>query len=255
VERVRSADGTPIAVERSGDGPALVIVNGAFSPRGAGAGLAALLDSDFTIYRYDRRGRGDSGDADAYAVEREVEDLDAVIAAAGGQAFAFGHSSGAALALETAAAGAGVGGLVAHEPPYVPGPGTSHETADVFAALVAAGRREDVAERFLRNTGMPAELVEQTRAGPGWPGMVGLAHTLPYDVRICNRGVVPVERLSQISCPVLATAGSLSPAWALEAAQTIAGSVADGEWRALEGQAHNVAPEILAALMRERFSI
>jgi pimeloyl-ACP methyl ester carboxylesterase len=255
VERVKSGDGCAIAVERSGVGPPLIFVNGAFSGRATGAPLAALLDGDFTVYRYDRRGRGDSGDADAYAVEREVEDLDAVIAAAGGRAFVFGHSSGAALSLETAAAGASVGGLLIHEPPYVPGAGTSHETADVLAALVAAGRRDEAAERFLRNTGMPVEMVEQTKTGPGWPAMVGLAHTLPYDLRMCNLGVVPVGRLSRISCPVLATAGSLSPGWALATVQAIAGAVPDGEWRLLDGQAHNLAPDVLALLMRERFRV
>ena len=85
--------------------------------------------------------------------------------------------------------------------------------------------------------------------------MVGLAHTLPYDVRMCNVGVVPVERLTRISCPVLATAGSLSPSWALEVAQSVANAVSDGEWRVLDGQAHNVAPDVLASLMRERFRV
>jgi pimeloyl-ACP methyl ester carboxylesterase len=253
VEPVRSTDGCAIAVEHSGNGPALVIVNGAFGTRQTGAPLSSLLQDDFTVYRYDRRGRGDSGDAEAYAVEREAEDLDAVIEAAGGQAFVFGHSSGAALSLETAAAGAGVRGLVVHEPPYVPGPGTSDETADEFASLVAAGRREEVAERFLGNTGMPAEMVEQTKASPGWPDMVALAHTLSYDVRMCNRGEVPVERLGQISCPVLATAGSLSPAWAAGVVRAIAGAIPGGDWRLLEGQAHNVVPVVLAELLRERF--
>ncbi|HEY7928344.1 MAG TPA: alpha/beta hydrolase [Candidatus Dormibacteraeota bacterium] len=242
-------------MERSGDGPPLVFVNGALSGRATGAPLAALLDGDFTVYRYDRRGRGESDDADAYAVEREVEDLDAVIATAGGGAFVFGHSSGAALSLETAAAGASVGGLVLHEPPYVPGAGTSHETADELAALVAAGRRDEAVERFLRNTGMPVEIVEQAKAGPGWPAMLGLAHTLPYDVRMCNLGTLPLERLSRVSCPVLATAGSLSPGWALATVQAIAGAVPDGEWRLLDGQAHGVAPDLLASILRERFRV
>jgi pimeloyl-ACP methyl ester carboxylesterase len=253
VESVRSTDGCVIAVEHSGNGPALVIVNGAFGTRQTGAPLASLLEDDFTVYRYDRRGRGDSGDAEVYAVEREAEDLDAVIEAGGGQAFVFGHSSGAALSLETAAAGAGVRGLVVHEPPYVSGAGTSLETAAVFDALIAGGRREDVAERFLANTGMPAEMVAQTRASPGWPDMVALAHTLPYDVRMCNRGEVPVERLRQISCPMLATAGSLSAAWAAGVVQAVAAAVPDGESRLLEGQAHNVALVVMAELLRERF--
>ncbi len=255
MEHVKSVDGCAIAVERSGDGPPVVFVNGAFSTRASGASLAALLVSEFTVYRYDRRGRGDSGDAAEYAVGREVEDLNAVIAAAGGQAVVFGHSSGAALTLETAAAGAGVLGLLIHEPPYVPGPGTSRETADEFATMVAAGRRNEVADRFLRNTGMPVEIVEQAKAGPGWPAMVGVAHTLPYDVRMCNVGVVPVERLTRISCPLLVTAGSLSPGWALEVAKSVAAAVSGGEWRVLEGQAHNVAPNVLASLVRERFRI
>ncbi|MGA2831187.1 MAG: alpha/beta fold hydrolase, partial [Streptosporangiaceae bacterium] len=101
MKTVTSADGTPIAYEEQGRGPALILVDGALCARGAKEGLAAALEPDFTVFRYDRRGRGDSGDTQPYAVGREVEDLAAVIAAAGGTAFLYGHSSGCALVLDT----------------------------------------------------------------------------------------------------------------------------------------------------------
>ena len=60
-ESVFSRDGTRIAFEKSGAGPALVLVNGALSDRSAGVPLRPLLDPHFTLFAYDRRGRGDSG--------------------------------------------------------------------------------------------------------------------------------------------------------------------------------------------------
>src|SRR5665213_4060066 len=119
MERTRSADGTSIAFDREGEGPALVLVVGAFCDRSTSETLARLLASQFTVVRYDRRGRGSSGDTAPYAVEREIEDLQAVVAAAGGPAFVFGHSSGAALALEAVVVGLPVTRLVAYEPPYI----------------------------------------------------------------------------------------------------------------------------------------
>src|SRR5690348_7771281 len=120
---VTSADGTRIGYERAGDGPALVLVDGALCYRAAGPmrPLAALLTGDFTVFTYDRRGRGESTDTLPYEVEREVEDLRAVIRAAGGEAALYAMSSGGALALATAAADPGVTGLVLYEPPYLDG--------------------------------------------------------------------------------------------------------------------------------------
>src|SRR5204863_5992989 len=99
---VISKDGTPIAFDQSGQGPALILVTGALTTRADWATLAGCLAPYFSVFAYDRRGRGESGDTAPYAVEREVEDLDALLTEAGGSAFVFGHSSGAALALEAA---------------------------------------------------------------------------------------------------------------------------------------------------------
>src|SRR6266487_2902602 len=100
MRNVRSSDGTSIAFDRSGQGPALILVAGATATRAAEAAISAHLAPRFTVFAYDRRGRGDSGDTPPYAVEREVEDLEALVNEAGGAAFVWGQSSGAMLALE-----------------------------------------------------------------------------------------------------------------------------------------------------------
>ena len=101
-QAVTSRDGTPIAFDRMGDGPTVILV-GAATMVGQGNGaLAEALASELTVLSYDRRGRGGSGDTPTYAVQREIEDIDALIAAAGGSAHLFGISSGGALALEAA---------------------------------------------------------------------------------------------------------------------------------------------------------
>jgi pimeloyl-ACP methyl ester carboxylesterase len=256
MDTVSSADGVTIAYERSGGGPALVIVNGALSTRQAGASLDPLLNADFTLYRYDRRGRGDSSDSDASTPERELQDLAAIVDATGETPFVFGQSSGAALSLEAAASGVPIRGLVVNEPPYVPGSGgvgVTAETASTLAALAADGRRDEAVERFMQISGIPEAIIEQTKASPAWPALLSLAHTTAYDVRLLNEGLVPAERLSAIACPVLGTAGSLSPPWALASVRAVAEAVRDGEWRALEGQSHNVAPDVLASVLRQRF--
>jgi len=88
MEKVTSKDGTTIAFERSGAGPAVILVDGALCSRAFGPmpKLAPLLARQFTVFMYDRRGRGDSGDANPYAIEREIDDLAAMISAAGGHA-------------------------------------------------------------------------------------------------------------------------------------------------------------------------
>jgi pimeloyl-ACP methyl ester carboxylesterase len=253
METLTSSNGCRIAYDRSGSGPPLVLVGGAFSSRASAAPIASELAADFTVYCFDRRGRGDSDDQAEYATEREVEDLAAVIEVAGGDAFVFGQSSGGALTLESAAAGASIRALVVNEPPYTGTAGSSLRRADELAALIAAGHPDRAAELFMRGSGIPKAVIEQTKASPGWQGMVEIAHTLSYDVRVCNDGVVPVDRLGRISCPVLATAGGASPTWAPAVARTIAGAVNEGEWRTLEGLGHNVPVEVLGPLLRERF--
>jgi pimeloyl-ACP methyl ester carboxylesterase len=130
METTKSADGTVIAYEQTGDGPPLVVAVGAFCDRRTFVPSPGLT-SRFTVYTYDRRGRGDSGDTQPYAVEREVEDLAAVVSAAdaGSGVFAYGHSSGGALVLRAAAAGVPLTAVASYEAPFIV-PGSREVAAD-----------------------------------------------------------------------------------------------------------------------------
>lgn len=155
MEKVMSKDGTMIAVEKTGSGPALVLVDGAFVHRAIDqfpASLAELLAPRFTVAHYERRGRGESGDTTPYAVEREIEDLAAVVEAAGGSASVLGMSSGAVLALEAAVRGVAIERLLMWEPPFVVDDSRPPLPDDYVAhldELVAAGRRGDAMEYAL----------------------------------------------------------------------------------------------------------
>src|SRR2546421_1143459 len=184
---VISKDGTAIAFDQSGHGPALILVAAATATRLAEAALAATLAPHFTMFAYDRRGRGDSGDTAPYAVEREVEDLDALIVEAGGLASVFGTSSGAILALEAAAHGLAITKLALWEPPFSvddDGPQRHKEYATRLAELLAAGRRGDAVALFMKQVGLPPEFVAQARNAPWWSATEDLAHTLAYDAAV-----------------------------------------------------------------------
>src|SRR5438067_1305726 len=180
-----SKDGTTIAFDQLGEGPAAILVSPALGDRSGNGPLAALLAPHFTVFNYDRRGRGDSGDTQPYAVEREIEDIEALIKEAGGSAFAYGWSSGAALALEAAVRGLAITKLALFEPPFIVDdsrPPLPQDYVTRLTELVSAGRRGDAVEFFMTaGVGIPAEFVAQMRNDPMWPAMEALAHTLPYD--------------------------------------------------------------------------
>ncbi|GAA1691354.1 alpha/beta hydrolase [Fodinicola feengrottensis] len=250
MEKVQSADGITIAYEKSGTGPAVVLVTGAFCDRGSSATLAAKLRG-YTVYRYDRRGRGDSGDAAAYATEREIDDLAAVVAATGAVPYVYGHSSGAILALEAAAGGVPIAKVAAYEPPYT---GESPaEVAEQLAQWSAAGERDRAAEGFMRLTGMPQQVIDGVKQSPGWAAMTAIAHTLAYDLRICGDGR-PSARLASVSVPTLAMAGGTSAPWAVPAAESVAAVVQGAVVRVVEGQNHNLADAAIAPVLTEFFS-
>ena len=92
---ITSADGTPIAVQKRGAGPPLVLVHGTTSNHLSFRFVEPLLGKHLTVYALDRRGRGESGDAPEYAIEREFEDLAAVVDSRGKPSNLLGHSYGA----------------------------------------------------------------------------------------------------------------------------------------------------------------
>lgn len=252
METTRSDDGTPIAFDREGEGPALVVVVGAFSDRASSAPLAALLAPKFTVFRYDRRGRGSSGDTAPYAVEREIEDLDSVVAAAGGSAFVFGHSSGAVLALEAAARGLPVTRLVAYEPPYIV-EGTRARPvalAERVGELLASDRRSEAAELFLLDgPELPPQVVAMMKKAPVWARFEALAHTIPNELAVVGDQRIPAQRLATINVPTLVLSGGDSPPWAGDGAEAVTAAIPGSEHRVLEGQTHNAADDVLAPVL------
>jgi pimeloyl-ACP methyl ester carboxylesterase len=180
-------------------------------------------------------------------VEREVEDLEAVVAAAGAPPFVYGHSSGGALALEAAASGVEMRSLAVYEPPYTGDDHPGAEFGEQLDELVATGRRDQAAERWLATTGTPPEAIESIKSSPGYAHMQALAHTLSHDLRLAGDGRPPVERLRRLAVPVLAMAGGASAPWAAAVAATLADAVPGARECVLEGQHHVPADAVLAA--------
>ncbi|CAM5416188.1 alpha/beta fold hydrolase [Streptomyces canus] len=257
-KKTLSRDGTPIAYERTGHGPAVILVSGAMSTGGTVAPLAVPLSERFDVLVYDRRGRGASGDTAPYAVAREVEDLAALIEAAGGEACLCGISSGGALVLEAAASGLPVRRVAVYETPYADfldgGAERNAEYTEELTAALAEGRRGDAVELFLRLTGMGEGMIQGARQSPMWPGMEAVAPTLAYDNSVMAGGLVPRDRLASITVPLLAVAGGASPEWMREGTRAVAEAAPKGSYRVLEGQTHMVDPTALGPALAEFFA-
>lgn len=165
--------------------------------------LAAHLAAHFTVFAYDRRGRGQSTDTPPYSIEREIDDLQSLIEAAGGSAFVYGFSSGANLTLLAAQRGLAIPGVALLEPPLrvgdEPRPGTG--LGAQVAKLVVLGRREEAFEHWMRGIGVPAEIITAMREDPSWPARTAVANTLVYESLI--PGSLPAARLAAIATPAL----------------------------------------------------
>jgi pimeloyl-ACP methyl ester carboxylesterase len=257
--QLRSADRTSIAFETMGQGPAVILVDGALCSRNFGPmrGLAALLAARFTVYLYDRRGRGESGDTQPFAVEREVEDHAALIERAGGAAYVYGISSGAALVLHAASAlGPAVRKLAMYEPPYDDNPATRQVAMDYTRQLTAAladGRRGDAVALFMGLVGAPPEQVAGMRQSPIWPAFEAVAPTLAYDEAVLGGRVVPLVKAASIAIPALIMNGDAGEPFMRDTAAALARVMPRAEHRILAGQRHDVAAEALAPVLREFF--
>ncbi len=259
--RVISADGTEICFDRSGTGPAVVLVHGALTGRAHPilAGVAAKLAPWFSVFNYDRRGRGGSGDTAPYAAEREVDDLAAVIDAAGGPAMVFGGSSGAGLAVLAAREIRAIAKLALWEPPYhvdPTAPPLSQDFGARLTALVGAGQPGDAVEAFMVEAAeMPPSAVAAMRAGPAWSQAEAIAHTLAYEAAVMGPGnALPVATLTSLTQPALVLTGQLSPAWLTSAGRAVAAQIPDATHRVLAEQAHGVSPDALAPELLEFFT-
>jgi pimeloyl-ACP methyl ester carboxylesterase len=251
METTKSADGTVIAYDRAGDGPPLIVAVGAFCDRKTFVPPAGLTEK-FTVYTYDRRGRGDSGDTQPYSPDREIDDLAAVVEVAGPGAFVYGHSSGAALALHAAARGVPLAAIVAYEAPYVI-PGTrelAHDPASRIRQMVSSGRRSDAVRFWMTDVVQaPEQVVTMMERSPMWPGLEALTHTLPYDIALTGDRGVPADTLAKITVPVLVLGGGNSPDWFKRTVEVTAAAIPGARLSMLDGQDHGVPAEVISPIL------
>ena len=253
---VTSADGTPIALERTGTGAPVILIGGAYNDRSTVAALAAALAPDFTAITYDRRGRGASGNHDhGFDADRELDDLAAVIEGSGGTASVFGHSSGGVLAVNAVLRGLPVDRLAVYEPSYVPVGTRPRPGADLYERLVrliGQDRRDDAVTLFQTEAvGLPAAMVEGMRSSDAWGWFTGLAHTLPYDVALHGDYQPPAVELGALKIPGLAVDGGQSPDWIRTSTRAVAEAIPGARYVTLDGQDHGVLhhPEALRPVL------
>jgi len=264
MNKVTSKDGTQIAYETKGSGPAVILVDGALTYRSFGPmpHLAELLSPHFTVYTYDRRGRGESSNPKPYAVKREVEDIEALIQAAGGSAFVFGTSSGACLALEAAIKlGDMIGKLAMYEPPYNSEDTALHkwwEYRKKLSELLAAGRNGDAVVLFMQLVGTPTEAIEGMRHAPEWPMFEAVAPTLAYDAAVMGEDrIAPFRRAAYVKALALVMDGGANletMPFMHKSATALARAIRHAQERTLEGQTHDVNLEVLAPVLVEFFN-
>ncbi|SEO65986.1 Pimeloyl-ACP methyl ester carboxylesterase [Amphibacillus marinus] len=259
-----SKDGTKIAYEKSGQGPSLILIGGAFSHRKFNGlvKLADILADHFTVYNYDRRGRGDSDDQPPYSITKEIEDLNAVIATSDNPVFVWGLSSGAVLALEAAEQGSNINKLVLHEPPFVVTPSDQTAPTDFtkhVIQLIAEDKRADAIKYFMtKGMGAPGFIVTMMRFMPRvWQDLINVAHTLPYDATLLD-GYMEGKPLSQepwknVCMPTLVLVGTESPASLRRGAKALTDVLAPATLTSKKGLGHTkklneqlIATELIA---------
>ena len=262
MKTVTSKDGTTIAFDQWGEGPVVILVDGALQYRAFDQGmvqLAELLAPHFTVIHYDRRGRGDSTDTQPYALEREIEDIAAIIDETGGSASLYGISSGAALAMEAAIALPDkVSKLAMYEAPFNDDPASQQAWRTYvkeLRELLAADRRGDAVGHFMMLVGASPASVEGIRQTPMWPLWESIGRTLEYDhiAALGEDAAVPTKKATRVSVPTLVMDGRESFPFMHETAMKLANAMPHGQHRTLEGQTHEVSAETLAPVLIEFF--
>lgn len=249
---VNSQDGTRIAYEQVGGGPALVLVGGSLADHQFYTPLAEQLAQHFTVYNVDRRGRGESGDTPPYAPQREVEDLAAVIDAAGGTARVYGHSAGSAVALRAASAGLSISRLVLADPPFSPPADDAVAAREDHAAQArrierfnAAGDYRSSVKFFLSDYGLPEKVLEEMLNSEAGSMMVTAARALPYDYAVLGDGLLPLQAATGVTMPTLVVADGNDSA----TARALADTILTAEFAPARASTHELAADEIAELV------
>ncbi|MFF4028115.1 alpha/beta fold hydrolase [Nocardia elegans] len=261
---VHSKDGTRIAYTRYGSGAMVVLVDGGLAAQdfGPNKSLAEALSRRYTVYTYDRRGRGGSGDTLPFDVEREFEDLDAVANLAGESVALYGISSGGGLILDYLRTGRSARKVALYEVPFVVDDDTRPPAPDDYVehvnSLLAQGKNGEVVKYFMRYVvHLPALLVAAFPIFPGWSHLKSVAPTVAYDLHYMVPfqwgRKLPADRWTNLGAPVAVIAGSKSPAWMRNANAALAQAIPGSNHQVLPGQTHLVKAAALAPVLIDFF--
>ncbi|HEX4028019.1 MAG TPA: alpha/beta fold hydrolase [Rhizomicrobium sp.] len=205
-EFVTAPDGTALAFERHGEGPAIVLVHGFGSSRmqnwKSTGWYGGLTEAGFSIVAMDCRGHGDSGkphDPAAYGHDRMAGDVTVVMDACGlARALILGYSMGGFIGLRLLAAHpdrvirlaiAGVGAN------YLKDGITSPAARSALADALLVADKDSITDPRAR----------MFRAFADQPGKDRLA------LAACMRAMsphLPIETLSRLQAPILVVDGS-----------------------------------------------
>lgn len=250
METITSADGTPIAFERTGSGPPLVLVHGTTTDHTAWRVVLPGLEEHVTGYSMDRRGRGESGDASEYALEREAEDVAAVVDAIDDPVTLFGHSAGGLFSLEAALRTDNLHKLILYEPPISVDDHefSSEEVRAEMKTLLDEDENEQALILFLQEVAnfSPAE-IDELHGAPNWQDRVHTAHTAYRESRVEAEYEFNPARFADLTTPTLLLSGSESPPPYKGAVDAVNDVLPNSRIAVFDGHAHvahYTAPEL-----------
>jgi pimeloyl-ACP methyl ester carboxylesterase len=257
METVTSADGTRIAFWREGSGPPLLLVHGGLCDHFAWYFVVPILAQKFTVYTFDRRGRGGSGDTPPYRAAREREDIAALLRTIGEPAHLLGHSAGGILALQAAESQRDLRSLILYEPGFVIDGARELPSAEILAemqSLLSAGDR-DAALRIAMKEAVGASdaEVEALATGPGWTRLLAVASAIPNDWMLWQESFAP-EKAADMRTRTLMLMGSESPGWLRKGTEAICAALPNAQLVVLPGEGHSAmisAPRAFAEAVIE----
>jgi pimeloyl-ACP methyl ester carboxylesterase len=214
------ANGTQLYYEIKGAGPALLFIPGAEGDAEEYDRVVGLLQGDFTILSYDRRGFSRSPRPEGYngtTVEEQADDAAALIEATGlGPVTVWGNSSGAIIGLALVLRHPeSVSAAMLHEPPLFAG---ASDAAGVLAWLkqaTANGKVPFLAGLCGQETykGFSAGYRRRLESDRTW---------VDYEFDVFEYYRPSDEDLARVSTPIAVLCGSESPPFFMEAATWLA---------------------------------
>ena len=259
---VPSADGTPIAVFRSGtpDGPPILLLHGTTADHTTFRTVGPMLGTTYDVYAMDRRGRGESGDTLPYSIVREFEDVlaatDALARERGVPLDVVGHSYGGRTSLGAALLTNSIARVVCYEGAPAPTGATYHPPGieDGLRERLDAGDRDGALALFMSEVvGLSHEALAAYRANPVWPLRAATAGTILRELDAELEPAASLDALGAVRQPVLQILGTASLPVFHEATAALDARLADGRIARIDGArhaAHHTHPEIFVAAVR-----